>query len=152
MSDEGGASVAPEDTAVELFRTLQRFQAEGRVALRLDYKRLHHMDCPVSVEADSNIIAYGVVAATLVALWLGGWWAALATLAAGAAIYVTIGRRYVRGRIRRRTEEQALARLDLWQRLWRFGGIALVPKDGGADCVAPQGNWMALVRTLRTTG
>jgi hypothetical protein len=152
MSDDRGAAPPPEDTAVELFRALRRLHGEGRVALRLDYARLHHIDCPVAVDADSNIIAYGVVVATLAALWLGGWWASGATLAVGAAIYGTIGRRYVRGRIRRRTEEQALGRLDLWQRLWRFGGVALVPKDGGADCVAPQGNWMALVRSLRTAG
>lgn len=138
-----------EDSASALFRALGQLHVEGRVTLQLDFARLTHMDCPVAVEADSNIIAYAVVAAALVALWLSGWWAVLATLVVGAVLYVTIGRRYVRNRIRRRTEEQALSRLDLWQRLWRFGGIALVPKDGGEACVAPQGNWMALVRRLR---
>lgn len=141
---------APGETAVELFRTLRRLVADGRVSLRCDFKRLHHMDCPVALEADSNIWAYAVLGAALVALWRGGWWAALAVGAAGAALYFTVGQAYVRRRIRRRIDERALASLDVWQRLWRFGGVALVPAGGGGTCAAPQGNWMALVRSVRS--
>jgi hypothetical protein len=140
---------APEESREALFRALVQQHAEGRVALTFDFKRLNHMDCPVAVEADGNIIAYAVLALTILALWLGGWWAAGATLAAGAAFYLTIGRRFVRGRIRRRIEEQALGNRELWQKLWRFGGIALVPTDDGTPCRAPEGNWMGLVRQLR---
>jgi hypothetical protein len=142
----------PDETPVELFRALRRLVAEGRVALRCDFKRLHHMDCPVALEADSNIWAYAVVAAALVALWRGSWWAALAVGATGIALYFSVGQAYVRRRIRRRIDERALASLDVWQRLWRFGGIALVPAGGGEACAAPQGNWMALVRSVSTIG
>jgi len=148
---ESTAAPVPEESAVSLFRALVQHHAAGRIALSLDFRRLHHMDCPVAVEADSNIIAYATVALALLALWLGGWWAAGATLAAGAALYFTAGRNYVRRRIRRRIEEQALSSLALWQKLWRFGGIGLVPADGSDPCVAPAGNWMALVRRLGTS-
>lgn len=145
MSDDQG------ETSLGLFRALQRLCSEGRVALSYDYARLHHIDCPVALEADGNRIAYAVLAASGLALWLRGWWAALATLAAGAALYLTIGRRFVQRRIRHRVEARALAELALWQRLWRFGGIGLVPSDGGDACKAPDGNWMALVRRLGGT-
>lgn len=144
------AAPAATETASELFRALKRLHAEGRIALSYDFARLHHMDCPVAVEAEGNILAYAVIAAVLLALWFEGWQGALVALALGAALYFSAGRRFVRSRIRRRIEERALASLDLWQRLWRFGGVGLVPKGDGAACLAPDGNWMALVRTLRS--
>jgi hypothetical protein len=139
------AGVPAEETARDLFRALVRLHGEGRIALVCDFKRLQHIDCPVGSEADGNLWAYGVLAAAILALWRGGWWAALAVGAVGVVLYFTLGKAHMRRRIRRRIAERALTSLDLWQRLWRFGGIALVPRDGDA-CTAPEGNWMALVR------
>jgi len=149
MNEIQDVAPPPAETPRELFSALKQLHAEGRVALSYDFTRLHHMDCPVAFEAEGNILAYAIVAVALLALWLGGWIAAIAVLGLGAALYFSLGRRYMRGRIRRRVEEQALASLELWQKLWRFGGVGLVPKDDGAACVAPEGNWMGLVRTLR---
>ena len=143
MSEENN-----QDNAVELFRALGGLVAEGRIALGYDFKRLQHMDCPVASEADANLWAYGTVAAALVALWLGGWWIAGAVSVAGVALYFTLGQFYVRRRIRRRVAERALESLDVWQRLWRFGGITLAAREG-ATCAAPAGNWMEMVRGLR---
>ncbi len=151
MTDVQDATPATAESATDLFRALQRLRDAGHVTLSYDFARLHHMDCPVAVEADGNRLAYAILALMLLALWLKGWEAAVATLVAGAVFYFSLGRRFVRGRIRRRVEEQALASLDLWQKLWRFGGIGLVTRDGGARCVAPDGNWMALVRQLRAS-
>ena len=39
---------------------------------------------------------------------------------------MTLGRAYIRRRIRHRVENQALVRLELWRKLWRFGGVTLV--------------------------
>lgn len=138
----------PPESAVDLFRALKRLIAERRLMLRPDYKRLQHIDCPVGSEADGNVWAYAILAAALLAFWFGGWRWAAGIGVAGIMIYMTAGQAYVRRRIRRRIEQRALESLDLWQRLWRFGGIALVP-PGQAPCKAPKGNWMALVRRTR---
>jgi hypothetical protein len=142
---------APSASATDLFRALVRLRAEGRIAVSYDFARLGHIDCPVASEADGNIFAYAVVAIVALAWWRFGWKAALAVAAAGAAVYFSAGRYYIRRRIRHRIDERAFASLELWQRLWRFGGIALTPA-GGTPCVAPGGNWMALVRGLGPTG
>jgi len=136
------------DDAEALFAALGRLARAGQISLRFDYKRLGHMDSPVGSEADGNLWAYGGVALALVALALAGWQAAVAIAAVGIAAYLTLGRAYIHRRIRHRVENQALASLELWRKLWRFGGVTLV-LPGGEDCAAPAGNWMALVRRLR---
>ena len=139
--------VAPEHTADQLFTALRRLHADGKVALRLDYKKLSHLDSPVGSEADGNIWAYGGLALAIAAWWFRGWQVAVGVAVVGVLAYFTLGRMYMHRRIRRRVETKALVELALWRRLWKFGGVALVPGAGDA-CAAPQGNWMALVRSL----
>jgi hypothetical protein len=80
------------ESADELLVELRRLVAEGRIKLAIDAKRLHHIDSPVSVEADGNVWAYGAVGlAALALLWRGPLLAA-AALAAGILIYLTLGR------------------------------------------------------------
>lgn len=146
MSLADGAAPT-EETAEKLFSTLHRLRADGKVALRLDYKRLSHMDSPVGSEADGNIWAYGCLALTAAAWWFRGWQVAVAIAVAGVLAYFTLGRLYMHRRIRRRVDDKGLADLALWRRMWNFGGIVLVP-TAGEECAAPQGNWMALVRNL----
>ena len=138
----------PEESADALFRALGRLHERDRLALRLDFARLDHMDSPVTVQADSNMWAYGVIAASLLALWLAGWKVALGVVAIGFIAYYGFGRGHVRRRLQRRIESTAFANLSQWRELWRWGGIALVPRNGSPECVAPAGNWMALVRRL----
>ena len=141
------AGAAQEQTAEQLFAALRRLRADGKLTLRLDYKKLSHLDSPVGSEADGNIWAYGGLALTVAAWWFRGWKIAVAIAVVGVFAYFTIGKLYMHRRIRRRVEDKALAELALWRRLWKFGGVALVPSVGD-ECAAPQGNWMALVRGL----
>ena len=138
---------APAQTAEQLFSVLQRLCADGKLSLRLDYKKLSHLDSPVGSEADGNIWAYGGLALTVAAWWFRGWQVAAGIAVAGVIAYFTLGRLYMHRRIRRRVEDKALVELALWRRLWKFGGVALVPSVGD-ECAAPQGNWMAVVRNL----
>jgi hypothetical protein len=140
-----------EASAAELLRALRRLIADGAVRLELDLKRLDHIDSPVAVEADSNIWIYGGVLVCAAVFWRIGLWPGVAAIAAALALYFTAGRAYVRRRIKRRVEERALADSELWRKLWRFGGLALVEHATGARCAAPDGNWMALVRSTMPT-
>jgi hypothetical protein len=144
VTDTGAAR---EQTAEQLFIALRRLHADGKLELRLDYKKLSHIDSPVGSEADGNIWAYGGLALAIAAWWFRGWQVAVGVAIVGVLAYFTLGRIYMHRRIRRRVEDKALLELAQWRRLWKFGGVALVPSAGDA-CAAPQGNWMALVRSL----
>jgi hypothetical protein len=139
-----------EPTAEDLFRDLRRLLALGRVRLELDVARLEHIDSPVVVEADSNIWVYTLLAICAAVFWRAGPWPGVAAIIASLALYLTAGRRYVRRRLIRRVHERALGDGESWRRLWRFGGVTLVA-EGAGRCVAPEGNWMALVRILTSS-
>ncbi|HUK59740.1 MAG TPA: hypothetical protein VLV50_10960 [Stellaceae bacterium] len=140
MSDE-------QQTAVALFRALAERMRTGDVTLRYDFKRLRHMDSPVAVEAEATRWAYATIAALLAALWFGGWLVGLGVALAVAILYYAVGTRMIERNIRRRIDEHSLGGLDDWQKLWRFGGVTLVARDG-TTCAAPDGNWMAFVRGM----
>jgi hypothetical protein len=56
----------------------------------------------------------------------------------------------VHRRIERRVRQDALADLDKWRKLWRFGGLILASAERPeAACASPHGNWMAFVRDER---
>jgi hypothetical protein len=138
-----------EASADDLFRELRRLIELGTLRLELDVARLDHIDSPVAVEADSNIWVYGLIAVCAVAFWQGGTGPGVAAIGISLVLYFTVARAYVRRRLTRRVHERALGDGEVWRRLWRFGGVTLVG-DRGVRCAAPEGNWMALVRSLAT--
>jgi len=148
-------SVVPSlesETAESLLGELHRLCAAGAIELRLDYKRLAHIDSPVSAESDSMIWIYGTIAVAAAAYPLGHWVGSLVAVALALAAYATIGRARVRRRIAERVKDGALTQIALWQKLWRFGGITLIAAGKDLpECAAPQGNWALLVRSLRAT-
>jgi hypothetical protein len=152
MSEATGESAGPEPSARDLFLRLRSLIDGGVIGLELDLKRLDHMDSPVGVEADSNLWIYPGIVATGLAFWFIGPYGGVAVAVAALALFLTAGRAYVRRRLVRRVHQRALQELEIWRKLWRFGGVRLVPHGGRAGpaqpCVAPEGNWMALVRTI----
>lgn len=138
------------ESAEALLAALRRLDGEGRLEIRIDPRRLTHIDSPVASEADGNIWVYAFLALA-VGLWLWrGLVPGLAALAAGVVVYLTLGRIYVHRRVERRVREKALGSVETWRQLWRFPGLTLKAKDrpGLADCASPDGNWMAFVRAL----
>jgi hypothetical protein len=133
-----------QETDSELLAALRRLIIDGHAKLKLDYARLDQIDSPVAVEADSNIWAYGGILVTIAAGWRGGMTIGIIAAAVSVAAYYTAGKLYVHRRLERRVRERALQEAGLWRRLWRRGGIELVVDDD--RCVAPDGNWMELVR------
>jgi hypothetical protein len=139
---------APTESAETLLAALHRLHREGRIEIRVDPRRLNHIDSPVASEADGNIWVYGALALALAAWGWKGMLPGLATLGVGVALYLTLGRTYMHRRIERRVRERALLSLETWRKLWGFRGLTLAAKDrpGLPDCVSPHGNWMAFVR------
>jgi hypothetical protein len=138
----------------ELLRALRDLVDSRTLRIELDFGRLDHMDSPVGVEADSNIMVYAGIPICALVFWQLGLWPGAASVALFVVLYFTLGRRYVRRRLARRVHDQALQDSELWRKLWRFGGVTLVPGeswgegDAASRCTAPDGNWMALVRDL----
>lgn len=138
------------ETAGELLAVLRRRISEGAVELRVEPKRLNHIDSPVVVEADGNIWVYAALFVAALLWWRWGMASGVAALALGVVVYLTLGRAYVNRRIERRVRRDALGDLDKWRKLWRFSGLTLVAKDRRepASCASPDGNWMAFIRSL----
>jgi hypothetical protein len=134
--------------AAELLASLRRLAGERKIDLDIDPRRLNHIDSPVASEADGNIWVYSAVGLAALLLWWKGIVPAVAVLAVGALVYVTLGRAYVHRRIERRVREKALNDLEIWRKLWRFPGLQLraAGNSGVAECASPEGNWMAFVR------
>jgi hypothetical protein len=129
----------------ELLGQLRTLLRSGSVTIAIDAIHLDKLDSPVAVQAESTRWLY----ALLGGVGAAAWWQGMAGLAGGTAIAVAIWigwvRRDVGRRIRNRVETQALHDATLWRKLWRHGGVRLVPRDGG-PCVAPRDNWMQFVR------
>lgn len=144
------AAAAPTESAESLLAALRRLDRDGRIEIRIDPRRLTHIDSPVASEAEGNIWVYGAIGLALAAWWWLGMLPGLVTLGVGLALYLTLGRAYLYRRIERRVHEKALLSLETWRTLWRFSGLTLAAKDrpGLPDCASPDGNWMAFVRAL----
>ena len=138
----------PPETAAELLAALRRLAGERKIDIEVDPRRLNPIDSPVASEADGNIWVYGAVGLAALLLWWKGIVPAVAVVAVGALLYLTLGRAYVHRRIERRVREKALSDLEIWRKLWRFPGIQLkaAGNSGIAECASPAGNWMAFVR------
>jgi hypothetical protein len=129
----------------ELLGQLRAQLRAGSVTLAIDAGHLDKLDSPVAVQAESTRWLYALVAGVGAAAWLHGPMGLALGLAAAAAVWVGWVRRHVGRRIRNRVETQALDDASLWRRLWRHGGVRLVPREG-EPCVAPRDNWMQFVR------
>jgi hypothetical protein len=132
--------------AAELLAALRRLVGERKIDIEIDPRRLNHIDSPVASEADGNIWVYGAVGIAALLLWWKGPVPAVAVVAVGALLYLTLGRAYIHRRIERRVREKALQDLEVWRKLWRFPGLRL-KAAGTSECASPEGNWLAFVRT-----
>jgi hypothetical protein len=142
------------DEATEQLRQLKKLVAAGTVSLKIDQKRLTHMDSPVACDPDSTRWLYGLAVISALVWWRGGTTYGLVAIAVSAVIYATVARTFVKRRLERRVQEIALSDPTIWRKLWRFGGVALVAKDRGpaAPCTAPKDNWVTFVQQAADPG
>jgi hypothetical protein len=143
----------PPDEADVALKALRQLHQEGAVAIKIDDKRLRHIDSPVVCEADSVRWLYGFVALAALAWYALGIYYAVGVAAVGAIVYPTLVRLLVHRKLEQRIENVALADISTWRKLWRFGGVALIANgQESPSCEAPQDNWMAFVNGLGGAG
>ena len=142
------------DEATEQLNLLKQLVAEGKISLKIDQKRLTHMDSPVVCDPDSTRWLYALAIVAALVWWRFGTTYGLVAVAVAGITYATLARTYVKRRLERRVQEKALADPTIWRKLWRFGGVALVAKDGGttAHCTAPKDNWVTFMQRAAGSG
>lgn len=137
----------PQRSDSELLAALREQLRAGAVTLALDLARLDKTDSPVSVQAESTRWLYALIGLGVAATWWQGLPAGSVACIVGVAVWYAWVRPDVGRRIRARVDIYALHDVELWRRLWRFGGVQLRARSGVA-CVAPAGNWMQFVRDV----
>ena len=142
------------DEATEQLNQLKQLLAEGKLSLKIDQKRLTHMDSPVVCDPDSTRWLYALAVIAAVVWWRLGTTYGLVAVAVAGLIYATLARTYVKRRLERRVQEKALSDPTIWGKLWRFGGVALVAKEGGEAtlCTAPKDNWVTFMQRAADSG
>ena len=143
----------PLDEADVALQELRRLHQAGAIAIKIDDKRLRHIDSPVVRESDSVRWLYGIVAVTAAAWYFLGMYYGIGVAVVGGLAYATLVRRMVHRRLEQRVETVALADTSTWRKLWRFGGVVLIAQaqpggQQGGRCEAPKDNWMTFVNGL----
>lgn len=136
-----------ELTDVQLLDDLRALLAQGAARIEIDAVKLNHMDSPIARESESTRWFAVLFALAAAAWWFGGWLAGASTVVVAIAFWFLYVRSDLRRRVERRVRETALNDVQIWRKLWRFGGVRLV--SDGAVCAAPGDNWMQFVRERR---
>jgi len=118
-----------------------------RVELVADPAALSHTRSPLFSEWDNLAPLLGLMPASLVVLLFGGLAWGIAAMAGSALVLLFGLRHWAAHRIRQRADMAVRSAPDLLDRLWRHGGMALVPRGNGVEsCLAPDGDWRGFVR------
>lgn len=142
---------APGPTDNDLHVRLGAAILGGTVGIAIDARRINHMDCPVAGAAYHTADVYVVVAlcaalfAVLPAVWAAGLAGAL--LAVNWLVVLPLIRRWME----RFAIRHLIKRFDLWQRMWKFGGVTLTartPEGGDLTAHAPADDWRRVARAL----
>ncbi len=119
---------------------LRRALDDGRMQIELDYPKLDHVDSPVLVQAEKSWWVFGGLFGGLAAGWFVDWHYGVGFAVVVAALYLTLGRRLINLRMRKRMRAMIMEDVVLWRKQWRLKGVTLV--HGEERCVSPEGNWI----------
>ncbi|MDB5361294.1 MAG: hypothetical protein JWO51_2591 [Rhodospirillales bacterium] len=152
---ESASVPAPQPSGPDERDMLLRLRAlheTARIRVTVNCAKLSHMDFPLGLEADGNRWAYAIVIVIVAIWWFLGPYAGIASAVAGFALYQTVGQRYVERRLQARIHDRGLGEIDIWRKLWRFGGVILTDPATAQTCQGPDGRWMDFVRVVDRTG
>ncbi len=121
--------MTPADTL--RFSALRQAIRDGEVRVAISRKKLSHIDCPVAADALATRALYLMVALGAVAFWQMPWLLAAVFCAAMLLFYGAAGYPWVGKQMQRTALAQLLDNLDLWDKMWAFGGVAIFDRQGG---------------------
>lgn len=135
-----------------LFERIWYANRDNRVLIGIDLRHFNRPGSPTYSRFDNALPAIAAVCCTATAWLLGGWIWGLAILASSVILILTTANVWVMHRLRQRTLALALASVQGWLGVWRYGGISLrALSDGGkgvapGEIAAPEGDWRAFAR------
>lgn len=127
---------------------LDRAITQGLVILTLDRRKLSSADFPLSLESESNIWVYPLLVLIGIVAYYTGLYGGLAAFIAAFFLFQRVARPWIARRIETRIRARALKEIEIWRKLWRFGGVILTRADTGQTVQGPDGHWTVLIRTL----
>lgn len=136
---------------------LSEAHRNGLVDIQIDFNRVTHPNSPLPFESFKGQITYlyvGLIAALLYgcrSLLTLGWTETFAMSVVISLLYWWIVRSALERWATRRILDRLLADDTAWEKLWRFGGVAIkgVSADAAQLWRAPADNWKDSYESLR---
>lgn len=130
-----------------LYERIWYAHRDERLLIGIDLRHFNKQGSPTYNQKDNALPLVATLCFSASAWMLGGWVWGLAILASGIILMLTTINVWVMHRLRTRTMNVALAGLDGWLMLWRYGGVSLrLPQDEAGEVAAPDGDWRAFAR------
>jgi hypothetical protein len=135
--------------ASSAFDRLEEAVASARIAFQLDLRLLSHPHCPLPFDHYRTRIVYvylGLLALVygITSAFASSGWPFWAPLIGYTVIYWAGVRPLAERWVRRKIVEYIMDDATRLDKLWRYGGVALVSTDG-ATAKAPSDDWRRLV-------
>jgi cytochrome c-type biogenesis protein CcmH/NrfG len=130
-----------------LFQRLVGHIHSGHVDVRIDLNHLADENCPVPVEfirVRALIAGLGLAAATY---WISPWAVLPAAALFGIAYFAWLRIMLWRW-MRRYVVKTITGDRDVWDKLWRFGGVSLHANGEAMTLVSPRGSWREFAAQL----
>lgn len=123
----------------ERIRVAERDRA---VDIGVDLKPLNRQGSPVYVMWENATPTFGLALLVVIVWLIGGWIWAMAALASGVILLLTVVNMFVMTRVRQRALALALGDVAGWTSLWDQGVLSLrLPGQKTGECRSPHDDW-----------
>lgn len=140
---------ATQDRTQAAFAALEAAIPSSDLSFEVDLKRLCHPNCPLPFDYLKSRIAYAYLG--LCAITFGAMFALAfeqkviwGTIAAVSLVYWVGIRPFLERKVARQIVAYIMEEPARLERIWKYGGLVLVKKDG-SRAVAPKDDWRTAV-------
>lgn len=122
---------------------------DGVVKIAIDRKQILHPHCPVAGDSIETLPVY-LGALVIAGLLFYDYNIAGAVFVAMILLHVLFGRRWLDRRIHKYVTRKITASLELWDKLWKFGGVTLTAPTvlPEVTCKSPDQKWRSFIERL----